>query len=68
MIDAALAIIGTRPPEQARIMRIRNTLQLEELEVSEPCLEDPERQTEFAPMGQPASAGVRRRRQSAAVM
>src|SRR5205085_12348485 len=27
VIDAALAIIGTRPPEEARVLRIRNTLQ-----------------------------------------
>jgi hypothetical protein len=39
VLDAALAIIGTRPPEAARILRIRNTLSLEEVEVSEPCLE-----------------------------
>src|SRR2546429_3530010 len=29
VIDAALAIIGTREPEDARIMRIRDTLTLE---------------------------------------
>lgn len=38
VIDAALAIIGHRPAETARIMRIRNTLCLEEVDVSEPCL------------------------------
>src|SRR5262249_60522144 len=38
VIDAALAIIGTRPAEEARVLRIRNTLSLEEVEVSEPCL------------------------------
>ncbi len=53
VIDAALAIIGTRAPEQARILRIRNTMQLEELEVSEACLEEKERQTEFDPIGPP---------------
>ena len=37
-IDAALAIIGVRSPLAARIQRIRNTLCLEEVEVSEPCL------------------------------
>jgi hypothetical protein len=50
VLDAALAIIGTRPPEEARIMRIRNTLLLEEVECSEPCLDDPHRATEFAPV------------------
>jgi hypothetical protein len=48
VLDAALAIIGTRPPEEARIMRIRNTLMIEELECSEPCLNDSNRATEFS--------------------
>jgi hypothetical protein len=51
VIDAALAIAGTRRPEEARLMRIRNTLCLEEVEVSEACLSEPSRQTEFAPIG-----------------
>jgi hypothetical protein len=38
VVDAALAIIGTRPPEQGRVMHIKNTLALEEIEISEPCL------------------------------
>jgi hypothetical protein len=50
VLDAALAIIGTRPPEQARVLRIRNTLMLEEMEVSEPCLHA-SHQTEFTPVG-----------------
>jgi hypothetical protein len=49
-LDAGLAIAGTRRPEEARVMRIRNTLCLEEIEVSEPCLGEPERRTEFAPL------------------
>jgi hypothetical protein len=53
VIDAALAIIGTRPQEKARIMHIRNTLQLEELTISEPCLEEPRRETEFSVVGPP---------------
>jgi hypothetical protein len=53
VIDAALAIIGTRAPEQARILRIHNTMHLNEMDVSEPCLEEPERQTDFAPLGRP---------------
>jgi hypothetical protein len=53
VIDAALAIIGTRAPEHARVLHIRNTMQLEELDVSEPCLDDPERQTEFTVAGSP---------------
>jgi hypothetical protein len=51
VIDAALAIAGTRRPEEARVMHIRNTLSLEEVEVSEACLGEPSRQTEFAPLG-----------------
>jgi hypothetical protein len=51
VIDAALAIAGTRRPEDARVLRIRNTLCLEEVEVSEACLREPGRQTEFVPLG-----------------
>jgi hypothetical protein len=51
VLDAALAIIGTRSPEEARVMRIRNTLCLEEMEISEPCLGEPERRTQLEPMG-----------------
>jgi hypothetical protein len=39
VMDAALAIIGPRPPETARVQRIRNTLCVEEVDISEPCLE-----------------------------
>jgi hypothetical protein len=51
VLEAAVRIMGTRAPEQARIMHIRNTLKVEEVEVSEPCLA----QTpagEFAVLGQ----------------
>lgn len=51
VLDAALAIIGTRRPEEARILHIRNTLCLEEVEISEPVLSVPERATEFIPVG-----------------
>lgn len=47
VVDAALAIIGTRAAEKARIMHIRNTLWLEEVEVSEPCLKELEPMTKF---------------------
>ena len=47
VIDAALAILGTRAPQDARILHIRNTLAVEEVEVSEPCLEQADRQTDF---------------------
>lgn len=51
VFDAALAIIGTRAPQEGRVMRIRNTLNLEEMEVSEPCLDLPDRKTQFEPIG-----------------
>ena len=47
VLDAALAIIGTRSAEQARVMHIRNTMQLEEMEISEACLSEPEPRTRF---------------------
>lgn len=46
-IEAALAINGTRTPEEAHVMRIANTLRLEEVIVSEGCLEDGKPETEF---------------------
>jgi len=39
-IDAALGTLGLQPPEQARIVRIRNTLRLGTMEVSEACRDD----------------------------
>src|SRR5262249_53155185 len=42
VLDAALAIVGMRAPEEARVMRIRNTMELDEIEVSEPCLAEAE--------------------------
>jgi hypothetical protein len=53
VVDAALAIIGTRRPEEARVLRIRNTLHLEEVEVSEPCLEARDGRTDFTPLEAP---------------
>ena len=43
VIDAALAINGTRRPEEAHVLRVRNTLDLEEIEASEPCFAEPPR-------------------------
>jgi hypothetical protein len=50
VLEAALKIIGTRPPEEARVIRARNTLDLEEVEVSEACLADPHRASAFTPL------------------
>jgi hypothetical protein len=41
VIEAALKIIGTRQPEEARVMHIRNTLELGHVYISEPCLQEP---------------------------
>jgi hypothetical protein len=38
VIDAALSTIGLQPPEQARIVRIADTLRLADVDLSEPCL------------------------------
>ena len=54
VLDTALAIIGTRAPEQARIMRIRNTLMLHEVEASEPCLQELPKMTDFQALTAPA--------------
>jgi hypothetical protein len=51
VIDAALAIIGSREKEDARVMRIRSTAHLEEVEVSEACLREGKRVTEFHKVG-----------------
>src|SRR5216684_5534876 len=51
VLDAALAIIGTRQASEARVMRIRNTLAMDEVEVSEPCLAEPAPQTDFEVVG-----------------
>jgi hypothetical protein len=57
VIDAALAIIGTRQAQDARILRIRNTLHLEEMEISEPCLGEPSKATGFTVVGSAKELG-----------
>ncbi len=47
VLDAALSIIGSRNPEQARVMHIKNTLMLAEVEVSESCMKDLKPMTQF---------------------
>jgi hypothetical protein len=47
VIDAALSLLCRRAPQDARILHIRNTLALENVEVSEPCLQQADRQTDF---------------------
>ena len=41
VLDAALAILGTRAAPEARVVRIRHTLALEDIEASEACLGEP---------------------------
>jgi hypothetical protein len=52
VLDAALAIAGTRQINEVRLMRIRNTLELEQMEISEACLAE-KRCTEFATVTSP---------------
>jgi hypothetical protein len=52
VIEAALKIIGTREPHEGRVLRIKDTLHLDELEVSEAVLGDANLQTRIEPVGQ----------------
>jgi hypothetical protein len=51
VIQAALGILGLRDCQDARIMRIKNTLQLEYVQVSEPCLKELKPMTKFEVLG-----------------
>lgn len=51
VLDAALAIIGTRSAAEARVQRIRNTLCLEDMEISEPCLAEVSGRPPFEVLG-----------------
>jgi len=53
-IETALSCIGLTPPENARVIRIRNTLMLGELEVSEAFLAEVARRGDLTPLGDPA--------------
>lgn len=53
VLDTALSILGTRPPEKARIMHIKNTMILETVRVSEACLEELPKMTRFQVVGGP---------------
>jgi hypothetical protein len=52
-IETALSCIGLTPPEQARVVRIRNTLMLAEVSVSEAFLPDIRRRSDLVPLGDP---------------
>jgi hypothetical protein len=50
-IETALSCIGLTPSEQARVIRIKNTLMLSELEVSEALLPEVARRPDLTPLG-----------------
>jgi Lactate racemase N-terminal domain len=51
VLAASLSILGTRDPALARIMRIRNTMHVEEVHVSQPCLDELSPQSKFEVLG-----------------
>src|SRR5947207_1293000 len=53
-IETALSCIGLTPPEKARVIRIKNTLMLGEIEVSEAYLPDVARRSDLTSLGDPA--------------
>lgn len=53
-IETALSCIGLTPPEQARVIRIKNTLVLGELEVSEAFLDEMAGRPDLVRLGDPA--------------
>ena len=57
-IETALSCIGLTPPEKARVIRIRNTLLLGELEVSEAFLPEVARRPDLTKLTEPAPLAV----------
>ncbi|GBD37640.1 hypothetical protein HRbin36_02776 [bacterium HR36] len=53
VLDAALSIVAPDDPGAARVLRIRNTLQLEIVEASEACWNNGPPQTRCTPLGPP---------------
>jgi len=53
-IAVALACLGLERPEEARVVRIKNTLRLAEVDVSEPLLHDVAGRADLKPLGEPA--------------
>jgi hypothetical protein len=53
-IETALSCIGLTPPEKARVVRIKNTLRLVEIEASEAFLPEIARRAELTKLGEPA--------------
>lgn len=53
-IETALSCIGLTPPDQARVIRIKNTLMLGEIEISEAYWPQLARRAELEPLADPA--------------
>ncbi|MBI3635850.1 MAG: [Fe-S]-binding protein [Candidatus Rokubacteria bacterium] len=56
-IETALGCIGLTPMEQARVVRVKNTLMLGEIEVSEALLPELAGRRDITPLGDPAALG-----------
>src|SRR5215467_122831 len=54
-IETALSCIGLTPLEKARVIRIKNTLVLGEIEVSEALMAEATRRNDLTPLGPPTS-------------
>jgi hypothetical protein len=52
-IETALSCIGLTPPDRARVIRIKNTLMLGEIEVSEAFLPEVAKRPDLAPISDP---------------
>jgi antitoxin (DNA-binding transcriptional repressor) of toxin-antitoxin stability system len=52
-IETALGTIGLTEPEQARVVRVRNTLHLADVQVSEPCRDELARRDGIEILGEP---------------
>jgi hypothetical protein len=52
-IETALSCIGLTPPEKARVIRIKNTLMLGEIEVSEAYMPEVAKRPDLTPIGEP---------------
>src|SRR5881398_848418 len=53
-IETALSCIGLTPPERARVIRIKNTLRLDEIEVSEAFLPEVAKRSDLTRLTDPA--------------
>ncbi|OLC17393.1 MAG: hypothetical protein AUH29_01980 [Candidatus Rokubacteria bacterium 13_1_40CM_69_27] len=54
-IETALSCIGLTPPERARVIRIKNTLMIGEIEISEAYLPELAQRPDLTPLGDPVS-------------